>query len=300
MAFDYFERMAVDIAVIETGLGGRLDSTNVITPLVSLITTIGLDHQEFLGDTLEKIAIEKAGIIKQGIPIVLGDISDGPKKEIKRIALEKEAPVNDNSQDWSATKSDLGFLDLSFRKGLRIAGLKTELRSDYFVKNILAVLEVVNELVNSGYYISDEHIRDGLWRISKNTGLKGRWQVLSKHPLTICDVGHNEDGIKSIMQQLHTLPYEQLHIVFGTVSDKSIDSILDLLDKKASYYFCQADIPRALPVDELYDKAHEVGLKGNKFQTVKSAIDSARIAAGEQDIIFIGGSTFVVAEIEEL
>ncbi len=278
LAFDYFSNQKVDVALIETGLGGRLDSTNVITPEVSIITNIGIDHTQFLGDTIEKIAIEKAGIIKVGIPVVIGETQE----ETKSIYEDKAKAVGS---------------DIYFAKQNTGQKYLTDLKGIYQRKNIATCLEALKILNSKGWNISKENIKKGLLSIQKNTGLKGRWQILNKKPLTICDTGHNEAGMKEILNQISDTKYKDLHIVFGVVNDKSIENILILMPKSARYYFCEANIPRALDENKLRDQALKYGLQGESYSTVKNALLSANENASTNDLIFIGGSTFVVAEV---
>ena len=278
LAFNYFAQQEVDISVVETGLGGRLDSTNVITPEVSVITNIGIDHTQFLGNTLELIAKEKAGIIKQEIPVIIGETQE----ETKPIFIEKSRELN--SLVYFADKEG----DVVYQ---------TDLKGDYQRKNLKTAIVTINVLQKNGWKISKESIENGLMSVIKNTGLLGRWQVLGKLPLIICDAGHNKSGIKEIINQLRETPHNDLHIVFGAVNDKSIDEVLELLPKTAHYYFCAASIPRALSVDILYSLAMRKGLNGNKYGNVREALNDAKRNALKDDLIFIGGSTFVVAEV---
>jgi len=277
LAFDYFSKQQVDIAVIETGLGGRLDSTNVITPLVSVITNIGKDHTQFLGETLEKIASEKAGIIKVNIPVVIGETQQETKLVFIKKALEKKAKI------YFADK----ILENTY---------ESDLKGIYQEKNKKTVLAAIQQLVECGFSISEDNIKKGLLSVVKNTGLLGRWQILSENPLTICDTGHNEAGIKEVLDQIALTKHDKLHFVFGAVNDKEIDSILAMLPKEATYYFCQAKIPRALDVNILYEKSKEFDLNGTKYESVEGAIIHAKSRALINDLVFIGGSTFVVAE----
>jgi len=277
LAFDYFSKQQVDIAVIETGLGGRLDSTNVITPLVSVITNIGKDHTQFLGETLEKIASEKAGIIKVNIPVVIGETQQETKQVFIKKALENNAKI------YFADK----ILENTY---------ESDLKGIYQEKNQKTVLIAIQQLVECGFSISEDNIKKGLLCVVKNTGLLGRWQILSENPLTICDTGHNEAGIKEVLEQIALTKHNKLHFVFGAVNDKEIDSILAMLPKNALYYFCQAIIPRALDVNILYEKAKEFDLNGAKYESVEGAINEAKSNSSINDLVFIGGSTFVVAE----
>ncbi|HRP59505.1 MAG TPA: folylpolyglutamate synthase/dihydrofolate synthase family protein [Vicingus sp.] len=277
LAFDYFSKKQVDIAVIETGLGGRLDSTNVITPLVSVITNIGEDHTQFLGETLAKIASEKAGIIKKNIPIVIGET----QQEIKQIFIDKAIEMS---------------AKIFFADKIITTNYESDLKGIYQEKNKKTVLAAIQQLMNSGFSITEEIIKNGLLNVVKNTGLLGRWQILSENPLTICDTGHNEAGIKEVLKQISLTKHNHLHFVFGAVNDKEIDSILSMLPKNVTYYFCQAKIPRALDVNVLYTKAKEFELKGNPYDSVENAIKQAKVNASANDFVFVGGSTFVVAE----
>lgn len=277
LAFDYFSKQKIDVAVVETGLGGRLDSTNIILPELSIITNIGKDHVQFLGDTLEKIAAEKAGIIKNNVPVIIGET----QKETEHVFISKA----------KVSESPIYFADKLINEVF-----DCDLKGNYQTKNIKTVLASINQLKLKGYHITKQNMKDGLLKVAKNTGLMGRWQTLSEQPKVICDTGHNEAGIKEVVSQLATLNYKTLHVVFGAVNDKEIDSILALLPKNAIYYFCQAKIPRALDVTQLEEKAKLFGLKGDKHSSVKGAIRSAKNRATKDDLIFIGGSTFVVAE----
>tara|TARA_B100000809_G_C15138442_1_gene531757 strand:+ start:983 stop:2200 length:1218 start_codon:yes stop_codon:yes gene_type:complete len=278
LAFDYFANQKVDIAIVETGLGGRLDSTNVVTPEVSVITNIGIDHTQFLGDTLGKIAVEKAGIIKPNVPVVIGET----QKETKDVFQNKA----------EQGKSLIQFADVLIKNTLQ-----TDLKGVYQQKNVKTCIAVSNCLIDKGWRISKHDIEIGLQNVVKNTGLLGRWQVLSENPLTICDTGHNEEGVKELVEQIKNMDYNKLHFVFGAVNDKSIERVLELLPKTALYYFCAAKIPRAMAVKELMAVAEQKGLNGIECDSVKSAFSSAKANALGNDLIFIGGSTFVVAEV---
>lgn len=278
LAFHYFAKQKVDIAIIETGLGGRLDSTNIVTPEVAVITNISMDHTQFLGDTLAKIAAEKAGIIKSTIPVIIGET----QPEIKHVFIEKA----------NQCSAPIQFAD----EGL-IQEYESDLKGAYQQKNKKTVIATINILQQLGWNITENHIKQGLLNVVNNTGLMGRWQVLNKQPFTVCDTGHNEAGITLILAQLAEQTYEKLHFVLGVVNDKDIANILQLLPKNATYYFCQAKIPRALEVDILAEKATAVGLSGAAFPTVEAAYGAAQKNATADDMIFIGGSTFVVAEV---
>jgi dihydrofolate synthase / folylpolyglutamate synthase len=304
LAFKYFADEQVDIAVIEVGLGGRLDSTNIISPEVSLITNIGYDHQSLLGNTLEEIAGEKAGIIKAGIPAVVSTKQTAIAHVFEQKAQLEHAPLyfaTDHVQVEPKANTLEGQVYDVYQDGkLWLASLEADLAGIYQQYNLPGVLQTLLLLNDSGYAIPDAAIREGIAQTKSITGLKGRWQVLSHHPLTICDTGHNVDGVKQILAQLNALNPNHIHLVFGAVNDKDVTTILELLPKSYTYYFCQAQIPRALPVDELYEKAQALGLMGNAYETVAEAIAAAKGNAEPDDVIFIGGSTFVVAEIEEL
>lgn len=278
LAFHYFANQKVDIAIIETGLGGRLDSTNIVTPEVAVITNISMDHTQFLGDTLAKIAAEKAGIIKPTIPVIIGET----QPEIKHVFTEK-------SNQCNAT--------IQFADKLSLKEYESDLKGVYQQQNKKTVLATIQVLQKLGWNIAESHIINGLQNVVNNTGLMGRWQILNNQPLTVCDTGHNEAGIKLILAQINQQSFEKLHFVLGVVNDKDITNILQLLPKNATYYFCQANIPRALDVNILAEKATVVGLSGTIFSSVEAAYKAAQQNATAQDLIFIGGSTFVVAEV---
>ena len=287
LAFDYFAAERVDLVVLETGMGGRLDSTNIVTPLLSVITNIGLDHTDILGDTLEKIAIEKAVIIKDNIPVVIGERQEEVVSVFERIAKEKNAEI------YFAGSPSLRYeviLAESFRLGTGLLG-------NYQKKNISTVLKCIEVLNRIGYAITEEHIKKGLKNVVKNTGFMARWQILSKSPLTICDAGHNADGIKEVAAQIRSTPHQKLHFVLGTVNDKDITPMLKLLPKDAVYYFCAAKIPRAMDADELALKAANHHLHGRIYSSVADALAEARKNAGKADLVFVSGSSFVVAEV---
>lgn len=297
MAFKYFADRQVDIAVIEVGLGGRLDSTNVITPQASVITNISFDHMALLGDTLEKIAGEKAGIIKPGIPAIVG-IRD---KEYDFVFEKKAASVNTTlsfaSEQWKVEKNPEGNYHLKRSSGEEYCDLSCELKGDYQRKNIPTVVETIPVLRAAGLHITEGQVRAGISHVITNTGLYGRWQKLAQHPLTICDTGHNIDGITEIVRQLQKCQYEQLHFIIGMVNDKDVDHVLCILPPKAIYYFTKASIPRAMNEEILAEKARMAGLQGKCYPTVATAYEAARQNATEKDMIYIGGSTFVVAEV---
>ena len=302
MAFEYFVQENIDIAVVEVGLGGRLDSTNIITPELSVITNIGWDHKEILGDTLQKIASEKAGIIKHKVPVVVSE----RQEDVKDVFIEKARTTGSSLTFASDYIKAEVFTDHSKRKYsvvgqyFNVTEVSLPLQGRYQEKNVKGVMAACDILHEKGFHITNENITDGLTKTIEQTHLKGRWQKLNDTPLTICDTGHNLDGVKEIIAQIRELSYDKLHIVWGMVKDKDINDILELLPKEASYYFCQAKIPRALEAGELAQKATEAGLRGVVVADVNEAMRTALRAAKMQDLVFIGGSTFVVAELEML
>lgn len=297
MAFKYFADRQVDIAVIEVGLGGRLDSTNIISPLASVITNISFDHMALLGDTLEKIAAEKAGIIKPHVPAIIGTRDRDYDFVFEKKASECHTSIEFAGDNWQIVQQDNGCYNLAHRSGWHFENLQSELKGIYQRKNIPAVLETIPVLRNNNLKITDENIRQGIAKVITNTGLAGRWQTLADRPLTICDTGHNIDGITEITKQLKTCSYQRLHFVIGMVNDKDIDSVLRILPQDAIYYFCKASIPRAMNEEILAEKARATGLHGNCYPTVAEAYAQARQNALPDDMIYIGGSTFVVAEV---
>jgi dihydrofolate synthase/folylpolyglutamate synthase len=299
MAFDYFAKEQTDIAVIETGLGGRLDSTNVIHPILSIITNISWDHMDLLGDTLPKIAYEKAGIIKEGVPVVVSERQDEVAHVFTDKAKETRSKITFASEIYMLNKTSRGQYDL-IRHNRPSISIETDLIGGYQAKNIPGVLCAVDELRLCGLTISDEHIYQGLKNTITLTGLKGRWQTIETNPLIICDTGHNEAGIKEILTQINETVFNQLHWVLGMVGDKDVSKVLTLLPKEAKYYFCEASIPRAMPSSVLMEKALRFGLVGKDCKNVNDAIRQARNESGSNDLIFIGGSTYIVAEIENL
>ena len=294
MAFDYFVREKIDIAVIEVGLGGRLDSTNVITPEISLITNISWDHMDLLGDTLERIAAEKAGIIKPGIPVIVSE----RQIEVEDVFLKK-ARETDSLIEFADSRFEIKALS-DGRFAVNGVDYQLDLKGIYQQKNLGGVLAAIDELKRKGFMISDVSIAEGLSETVQLTGLKGRWQKLNDKPLVICDTGHNESGMQEVMKQIVLQKFNKLHIVWGMVKDKDVSKVLRQLPKDASYYFCQAKIPRAMPALDLQNKMSEFGLKGKVVEDVNQAIAEAKNNAALEDMIFIGGSTFVVAEIENL
>ena len=301
MAFDYFAKEKVDIAVIEVGLGGRLDSTNIITPELAVITNISLDHTNILGDTLREIAFEKAGIIKKNIPIVIGE----KDKETEHVFLNKakaeHAPISFSNIDLTTQninqKGSLLILDIYKGNEVLFSKLALDLTGTHQIKNIKTIIQTALKLRELGYSITDNAIYSGLKNVKKLTGLQGRWQTIAKNPLTICDTGHNKAGITEVIQNINNTKHQNLHFVIGMVKDKDISGVLAILPKNATYYFCQPNLERALTSKELCNQAKEFNLKGKTFLSVADAYANAKLNAEEKDLIFIGGSTFVVAEI---
>ncbi|MEZ2336160.1 folylpolyglutamate synthase/dihydrofolate synthase family protein [Mucilaginibacter sp. RCC_168] len=305
LAFDVFAREKVDIAIIEVGLGGRLDSTNVITPLLSVITNIGWDHMNMLGDTLQLIAGEKAGIIKPGIPVVIGE----HQPEVASIFIDKARAMQSEllfgSDYWkiypsvgeSQVSDYLSFAIEKTRPEISYYKLKLDLPGTYQLKNVKTVLTTIEELKKMDFDISDDNIRNGLSRVKTLTGLHGRWEILNTQPLTICDTGHNTDGIQEVVKNIAAVDYQQLHFVIGMVNDKDITKVLALLPTKAIYYFCKPDIPRGLDAESLMLKAESFDLHGETYPSVKAALSAAQANATDNDLVFVGGSTFVVAEV---
>ena len=279
LAFDYFKKSNVDIAIIEVGMGGRLDSTNIIKPLISVITNIGLDHTQFLGNTLSLIANEKAGIIKPNIPVIIGEYNT----ETQSVFIAK---ANENNSE------------IYFASDLINEIYPSELLGDYQISNIKTVIQIIRVLQSQNEFIvSEENIQNGLINVIKNTNLQGRWQKLHEKPLIICDTAHNAHGLEIVLKQIQKQQFKDLHFVFGVVNDKDLNSILELFPKNAKYYFCKPDIPRGLQANMLQEKCIEYGLFGSVYNSVATAYANALQAANNEDMIFIGGSTFVVAEI---
>ncbi len=297
MAFQYFDEENVDIAVVEVGLGGRLDSTNVINPLVSVITNIGFDHTRFLGNSLQEIAAEKAGIIKQEVPVVIGETQEEIMPVFQTKAAAMNAPISYADQHWEIVEEKQTVILKVVRIGGEELELKFPLRGSYQKKNLLTVLETIQILNRSQIEIPSKAIQKGIKNIFQNTGFRGRWQVFGEKPLAIADSGHNREGIVQVVENIKNTPHEKLHFVLGVVNDKSLDQILELLPADAKYYFCKADIPRGLPADELAEIARHQGLTGEKFSSVEAAFVAARKNAGAKDLVFVGGSIFVVAEV---
>jgi len=278
MAFACFAREKVDIAVIEVGLGGRLDATNIIMPELSIITNIGMDHTQFLGDTLEKIAVEKAGIIKPEVPVVIGEYHKETEGVFSALARKRNAPLT-KAYDFDSLP------------------MESDLKGTYQRQNIKTTQVAIAQLQQKGWAIGIQHIAKGLKNVTKNTGLQGRWQQLDEFPRVIVDTAHNAEGLKYVLGQLREQKYDRLHIILGTVSDKDLATILPLFPKRAAYYFCAPNVPRAMEVQKLKKEALAFTLKGKAYPSVKDALAKAKTNAGTKDIIFAGGSTFVVAEI---
>ena len=299
MAFDYFASQQIDVAVIEVGLGGRLDSTNVITPVLSLITNISFDHKDILGDTLEKIAFEKAGIIKDKVPVVISQ----RQSEIQHVFIDKAQQHNASltfaDNEFRISVSDTLF-EVTKNGTVYFSKLSLPLKGNYQTKNLAGVLKSVEILNQNGFKISSEQLRTGLEKTVAQTGLKGRWQHLGSKPLIICDTGHNADGVQEVVTQISQQKFKNLFMVWGMVKDKEPDEVLKLLPKNGHYYFCQASIPRAMDAEVLKQSAEQFGLTGEVVRDVNQAIGKAKAKASAEDFIFIGGSTFVVAEIENL
>ncbi|MES2109317.1 MAG: folylpolyglutamate synthase/dihydrofolate synthase family protein [Bacteroidota bacterium] len=306
LAFDVFAKEKVDIAIVEVGLGGRLDSTNVITPLVSVITNIGWDHMNILGDTLKLIAGEKAGIIKDKVPVIVGEY----QIEVADVFFEKTKATcskitfaSELLKTHFKAKSDAsaGLLEINVSptqdSGLKTQDLSLDLTGSYQLKNIKTVLCAVEELRSQGFKITGEHLKAALADVKGLTGLHGRWEVLNTQPLTICDTGHNPDGIEEVLKNIAATPHKKLHFVLGMVNDKDISKVLTILPVKAHYYFCKPDIPRGLDANSLWLKAEGFGLHGEAYPSVKEALDAAQQNAADDDLVFVGGSTFVVAEV---
>lgn len=299
MAVKYFSDQKVDIAVMECGMGGRLDSTNTVKSIVSVITNIGFDHVQFLGDTLPKIAGEKAGIIKATIPVVIGETNE----ETQSVFINKSKELNSSivfaDQTYSSiikSKEPL-IIDLHKNNIPAYSDIKMPLEGSYQLKNILTVSTVVDELNKQGFEITPNIFSRGIENTVINTHFAGRWQRLNDKPLTICDTGHNEDGIRLVLNQISTISHNNLHFVIGMVNDKDINKVLSMLPNDATYYFCKADIPRGMPADELQKMASQHGLTGSIYKSVNEAYNAALREANDDDLVFIGGSTFTVAEV---
>lgn len=300
MAFDYFAKKEVDWAVVEVGMGGRLDSTNILMPELCVITNISYDHMQFLGETLPEIAGEKAGIIKPGVPVVISETQEETQEVFHKKAAEESAPIIFADQQYEARLVQSGFevshYDI-YRKGaLHLEQLELNAYGEYQRKNLQAVLQAIESL-HPKQLVSETQLRAGLRELRASTRFIGRWQVLGKTPLILCDSAHNEAGISMAMQELDRLSYEKLHIVYGMVSDKDPEKVLRLLPREATYYFARPDIPRGLEAAKLAEVALRLSLKGLVYPSVNEALEAARNEAGAEDLIYVGGSIFVVAEV---
>ncbi|WP_242085482.1 bifunctional folylpolyglutamate synthase/dihydrofolate synthase [Aestuariivivens sediminis] len=278
MAFDYFSKHSVDIAIVEVGLGGRLDSTNIILPEISVITNIGLDHTQFLGNTLEEIAHEKGGIIKPNTTVVIGETQTETQPVFERLAVKLNSKIVFADQEIKRT-------------------LKSDLKGAYQTKNIKTVIQAIEELRLKGLKVSDSNLKEGLKNVVRNTSLLGRWHVLKKRPKVVCDTGHNREGLIYVMRQIKDESFERLHIVFGVVNDKDIGTLVDILPKEAIYYFCKPNIPRGKEAMTLKFDLADYGIFGEAYNSVSEAYKEALSKASSKDFIFVGGSTFVVGEI---
>jgi dihydrofolate synthase/folylpolyglutamate synthase len=301
MAFEYFVKMEVEIGIIEVGLGGRLDSTNIITPELSVITNIGYDHMNILGGTIDKIAFEKAGIIKKKIPVVIGET--GPESSIvfKKMAIDQDATISFADQkrfvaEWRFEKHQL-IAEVTQSHSNAKQYYRLDLIGLYQTKNLITVLEAIRVMQDMGWNISEWQLQKALMEVKHLTGLHGRWEVIQENPMIVLDVGHNEDGIAQIVRQIEITDHEELHIVIGLVKDKEIERILRLLPKHAHYYYTKAQIPRALPELQLAEMAAAFGLKGNMYASVGKAIESAKEISHKKDLIVVCGSVFVVGEV---
>jgi dihydrofolate synthase/folylpolyglutamate synthase len=302
MAFQYFADNNVDIAVIETGLGGRLDSTNVILPEITVITNIGWDHMNLLGNSIESITFEKAGIIKKEVPVVIGETHPITKNIFQSKAKSENASITFADQvrypaDWHYEHHHL-HLDIMERASGKLLHFKLDLPGYYQAKNLITVLEAVHQLQRKGWQIKDNAIHEGLENTRKITGLHGRWETIRLHPHVILDVAHNEAGMQQVVAQLELMQYKNLHIILGMVKDKEADKVLSILPQNAHYYFTRAQIPRAMPEEALEEKAKTFGLSGKKFKQVHEALDDALIHADKDDLILVCGSVFLVGEVD--
>lgn len=304
MAFDHFVENRVDVAVIETGLGGRLDSTNVITPELSVITNIGWDHMNILGNTIPAIAAEKAGIIKQDIPVVIGETDPETEKVFRDKAAASMSPIHFADSQWEIidAANNGRHLELRVRHVAdgRTAGYELDLTGIYQMKNLVTVLEAVDRLRSVGWKIPDDKLRLGLSQTKKLTGLHGRWELIRERPMLVADVAHNEPGMRQLIAQIAATPHRRLHIVVGMVRDKDPSRLLMMLPLNATFYFTMAGIERALPAEDLKEMAAACGHNGNAYPNVNAAIDAALSSAGEEDLIVVCGSIFLVGEINML
>jgi dihydrofolate synthase/folylpolyglutamate synthase len=299
MALEYFAEQKVDIAIIETGLGGRLDSTNVITPEVAVITNIGFDHMDILGDTIEKIAVEKAGIIKQNIPVIIGETTPETRIIFREKAKEKNAPIFFAEEKYtivSASVNETLEVKTLYNGDIQPKIYSLDLTGLYQVKNLRTVLTTIDTL-KTKYSLKEENIKKALGQVKNITGLHGRWEVIQRNPVVVLDVAHNIDGIQQLINQVKNTSYKKLHIVFGMVKDKEIEKVLELLPNDATYYFTKAQIPRALPEKDLLERAQKFNLKGSSHDEVNKALAAAMDKASKEDMIIVCGSVFVVGEV---
>ncbi|GEP98182.1 bifunctional folylpolyglutamate synthase/dihydrofolate synthase [Chitinophaga cymbidii] len=296
MAFEYFAAQKVDIAVIETGMGGRLDSTNIITPLLSLITNISFDHMQFLGDTLPLIAAEKAGIIKPGIPVIISETQAETKPVFEATAARLHSPIYFADQRFRVTGDTPGPESLQLTINGMLS-LTLDLPGHYQKKNIPGVLQAVEILRQQGWQISEAHVAGALSQVKRLTGMGGRWEVIGQHPYTVLDVAHNEAGIRMVLEQLALVSYQKLHIVTGFVKDKDVPAALALLPPDAVYYFTKAPIPRAMDEQQLLDLGRQAGLQGDAYPAVPEAYAAAKANASADDMILVCGSFFIVGEV---
>ncbi len=302
MAFEYFARQKVDIAIIETGLGGRLDSTNIITPVLSVITNISMDHTEFLGSELASIAKEKGGIIKKRIPLIIGKADEETERIFLSMAHQVHAPVTLASRLFEpsfSTISQEGNSIIRIRNlvAKTLETVECDLTGDYQHENVITALTAIDRLKELGWNISGETLKKGLASVVSNTGIKGRWQTIGQNPRSVCDTAHNQAGINAVMKQLMQVPRKELHMVWGMENDKDLQSILPLLPSQAHYYFTRSSVPRSIDPVQLQSEALVYGLKGEVYPSVKGAYRAAQGLAGPDDMIFTGGSTFVVADL---
>jgi dihydrofolate synthase / folylpolyglutamate synthase len=301
MAFSWFAESEIDVAVVEVGLGGKLDSTNIIHPDLSIITNISYDHMDLLGDTIEKIAYEKAGIIKKNTPVVIGEEQPSIRKVFLEVAAAHQAPIHFASEkrqvyDWKFDRNKL-LVEVTDRHNNDKKHFTLDLPGIYQTKNIVTVLEAIAILNQRGYRIPEQAVTQGLQKVKRLTGLHGRWEILHERPLIILDVGHNEEGIKEIARQIEITAHEELHIVIGMVKDKAVEKILVQLPAQAHFYFTKAQIPRALPEEELHHKAAALGLTGQHYPDVQHALQAAVTHAHPDDLILVCGSVFVAGEV---
>ena len=302
MAFQHFAINQVDVAIIEVGLGGRLDSTNIITPVLSVITNIGYDHMNLLGNTLKEIATEKAGIIKKGVPVVIGEFQPEISSVFDQKAAASEAPVAYANrgmivEDWKMDNRKLT-AEITYLHSNEKENFILDLASLYQTKNLVTVLEAVHQLRGMGWVIHSRDLHRGLSQVSHLTGFHGRWEQIHQQPIVVLDVGHNAEGIAQMTRQIEITDHEELHIVIGIVKDKEIDKMLSLLPKNGNYYFTKAQIPRAMPENQLLEMANRAGLAGKAYRTVQEALQAAFTIAHKRDLILVCGSVFVVGEVD--